>query len=468
MNAPYPPQLRKEIHQALRNWYNINSTHGTHLDSLLLVKVARRQSTATDGKRLAVNEVLLKGLEELGEKNRQGVGILRRRFLDQLTSREIAYQDNLTEDSINRLQRKALDQLVAVIWSQEGALRTARVLALESRLPNPTYACLIGFNADVDAIVERLSAENTSHVIAIAGIGGIGKTALADKILRTIIPRFIFDEVIAIRIEHATLSGTAASPEHTFTQIVTRLHATLPDMPSEASALQQQQQIQQRLREQRYLILIDNIEEAADAAYLFQHVHNWTGPSKFLITTRALPSADRAIVVHSLTELSATDTLALIRYEADQRQMAELAAAPDEALLQIYDVTGGNPLALKLTIRLAEVLPLPTILADLRQGHSDSTETLYRHIYRQAWQTLGEPSRILLESMPLVGQGGATPEQMLAATRLTEAELWPAIQQLTARSLIEVRGTVWERRYGIHRLTETFLHTDIIGWPHAP
>jgi hypothetical protein len=30
---------------------------------------------------------------------------------------------------------------------------------------------------------------------------------------------------------------------------------------------------------------------------------------------------------------------------------------------------------------------------------------------------------------------------------------------------LEVRGTVWERRYGIHRLTQTFLCTEIIEWP---
>lgn len=463
MNAPYPPQLRKEIHQALRNWYSIDSSHGTCLESLLLVKLARH-SAKKEGKRLAVNQVLLKGLEELGEKNGQGVSILRRRFLDQLTSREIAYQDNLTEDSINRLQRKALDQLAGSIWSQEAALRASRVLAIESHLPAPTYAHLIGFDAYVDTIVEQISAEHAPYVIAIAGIGGIGKTALADKALRTIISRFVFDEVIAIRIEHATLSGKAKSPEHAFAQMVAQLHAALPDMPLGTSTLQQEQQIYQRLREQQHLILIDNVEDAADAAYLFLHVNNWAKPSKFLITTRARPSADRAIAIHNLTELNATDALDLIRYEANQRHIEELANAPTEALLPIYNVTGGNPMALKLTIRLAEVLPLPAILVDLQQGSSKSTEAMYRHIYRQAWQTLSDSSRILLESMPLVGDSGATPEQILAVTGLSETELWPAIQQLSARSLLEVRGTVWERRYGIHRLTETFLHSDIIGW----
>jgi hypothetical protein len=28
-----------------------------------------------------------------------------------------------------------------------------------------------------------------------------------------------------------------------------------------------------------------------------------------------------------------------------------------------------------------------------------------------------------------------------------------------------VRGTIQEKRYGVHRLTETFLRTEIIDWP---
>ena len=36
---------------------------------------------------------------------------------------------------------------------------------------------------------------------------------------------------------------------------------------------------------------------------------------------------------------------------------------------------------------------------------------------------------------------------------------------LRNRSLLEVRGTIQAKRYGIHRLTETFLRTEIIHWP---
>jgi hypothetical protein len=54
---------------------------------------------------------------------------------------------------------------------------------------------------------------------------------------------------------------------------------------------------------------------------------------------------------------------------------------------------------------------------------------------------------------------------MQAASELIDADFWSAVQELTALSLLEARGTPWEPRYGIHRLTETFLKTEIINWP---
>ena len=67
--------------------------------------------------------------------------------------------------------------------------------------------------------------------------------------------------------------------------------------------------------------------------------------------------------------------------------------------------------------------------------------------------------------MPLVAEPGALPEQMLTISGLPEGKFWPAVTELVSRSLLEVRGTLHERRYGIHRLTETFLRTEIIHWP---
>jgi hypothetical protein len=128
-------------------------------------------------------------------------------------------------------------------------------------------------------------------------------------------------------------------------------------------------------------------------------------------------------------------------------------------------VTGGNPLAIKLVVSLAAVLPLAQSLADLVKGQPGPIEDLYRRIYWRAWHTLSSEARALLQAMPLVAELGATIQQMQAISGLAERQLLPAILELVARSLLEVRGPAWDKLYGIHRLTESFLRTEIIHWP---
>jgi hypothetical protein len=157
----------------------------------------------------------------------------------------------------------------------------------------------------------------------------------------------------------------------------------------------------------------------------------------------------------------------LIRNEANIRGVTEITQASDEQLAPLFETLGGNPLALKLAVALLEIMSLPAILSDMRFGRTQSTIDMYKHIYWKAWNALSSEAQSLLEAMPLMGDAGGTQEQLQAITELSDARLWQALQELTTRSLLELRGTVWERRYGIHRLTETFLNTEIIGWNNS-
>ena len=140
----------------------------------------------------------------------------------------------------------------------------------------------------------------------------------------------------------------------------------------------------------------------------------------------------------------------------------------ETAVIQsIYDISGGNPLALKLVVSLADVLPLPQILADLTHNRVGPIEDLYRHIYWQAWHTLTPHAQALLQAMPLVAASGALPEQMKMMAGLEDDAFWTAVHELSTRSLLEIQGTIHQRRYNIHRLTETFLRTEIIHWPEG-
>jgi hypothetical protein len=75
---------------------------------------------------------------------------------------------------------------------------------------------------------------------------------------------------------------------------------------------------------------------------------------------------------------------------------------------------------------------------------------------------LSEASRQTLLVMPLLHEG--TWEQVLAFSQLEAGQLQQALQQLITLSLVLVAGSLEERRYTLHRLTETFLLTEAITW----
>jgi hypothetical protein len=144
--------------------------------------------------------------------------------------------------------------------------------------------------------------------------------------------------------------------------------------------------------------------------------------------------------------------------------MAELSGAPDGHLLQVHEVAGGNPLALKLLVGQMHMLSISQVVDDLHQARGRRVEELYHYIYWRSWQLLSDEAKRLLTIMPLVAESGGGLGQIAALSELAEAEMRDALQQLVALCLVNVMGTVEERRYGIHCLTETFLLNEVLKW----
>ncbi|NJN53324.1 MAG: hypothetical protein HC804_00370 [Anaerolineae bacterium] len=64
----------------------------------------------------------------------------------------------------------------------------------------------------------------------------------------------------------------------------------------------------------------------------------------------------------------------------------------------------------------------------------------------ETWLTLSQDAKAVLAIMPLAAEGGMDPEQIAALSGLPEAKLWPAINELIGRSLLEVRNSdIWDR-----------------------
>lgn len=440
-------QLATAVHTAFKNWGKAAVPPPTLLQSFVLV---RRAEPAPHWRTIA--HLLHQALDTLHPHDPLAVQLLRLRFVEGQTLLGVAFKLNLSEDQAKRRQREAIKQVAAVLAELETAARAAHTHAQEASLPPPSYTELFGTDDALNDLHRQLQHNSAPWVIALVGLGGLGKTSMAHAAVRRLIPEARYQQIVWHRLP---LQHTADPAP-----ILAALAESLcPEVPSH----QQYGRLRHLLKTTPHLIILDNLE--IDTAPLLSTLQDLAGPTKFLLTSRHHPPPMAATHIIHLAELPFTAVASLLRQQAKAIAQPDLQHASDALLHDIYGAVGGNPLALKLVVGLSHTIALPHILADLTAVHTTAIEQMYRHIYWQAWHSLSKTAQAVLEIMPMTADIGATPDQLQAITSLSPAELWPALTELTTRSLLEIRGTTWARRYGIHRLTESFLQTEIIHWP---
>jgi hypothetical protein len=462
-------KLQTAVHNSLRTWNKQDSTAEELLESLLIVQLARRElpnPADRANRRMATNAVLEKALDKLAEQQGEYASILRWRFISKDKLFVVANRLHVSPDYVSRTQRKAISQLTAVILAEETAARAEHTSRLEARLKAPTYSRLFGRDALMEKVNAQLLASENPWLVALVGIGGIGKTSLADKIVRQIIPTLRFEEIYWLDVTPGTLSGRFQSPQATFQALLSDLllqlypHTTIPAATDE----QRLTAVRRSLKERPTLIVVDNLETASDMALLMNSLFDLANPSKFLLTTRVQISRQANVLPITVDELPLADASVFIRYHAQETGIEAVAEATEKDIAQIYQLTGGNPLALKIVISLLDMMPLDAILAGLTTNHPVAVAEMYRRIYWQAWQTLSDDARRLLKAMPLVGDE-ADSEYLAQISQLPQGTMWRAVEELRQRSLLEVRGGLHAKQYRIHPLTNSFLQTEIINLP---
>jgi len=367
--------------------------------------------------------------------------------------------------------------------------------ALAERRETP----LFGIASAQSELVQVLQAPTAPWLVALAGIGGIGKTTLATAVVQdlhaatatppstspsstipsptippsTSLSPFVKILWVSAKQEELVPSAnggadvaSAMRPALDFATLIDEVLRQLdPQANLLAAAAAKVAAVQQRLRAEPHLLVVDNLETVADYATLLPALRSLTRPSKILLTTRHLPDQHEDLFCYALPELSAADAFALLRHEGALRGLTLLRAATDAQLQPIYEVVGGNPLALKLVVGQLRFLPLAQVLHNLQAAQGKKIEALYTYIYWQAWQLLDERSRQLWLAMPI--HPNVTFGHLLAVSGLDAEELAEGLEQLAALSLVELAGDLTERRYRLHRLTETFLLNEVLKWSTA-
>ena len=460
--------LKKNIVQALRTWHLPGGNQENYLQYLLLFEKTKHALEA-DGdhvpNRLVTNSLLLSGIDDLELRNERLAEVLTLRFPDDNSLLMVAHNLNISQHSVSRLQREAIEQLCGIIFDRETQLRSEQIQHIETFLPPAQYSQLFGLDEVVASLSEKISVSETQFITIIVGIGGIGKTSLADRITRTLLRSFKFEQVLWLRIDGHSPLFDLSSPQATFETLISNISQQIwPQSAHELTAEEKLIQVRHTLKTRPFLIVIDNLEAEEETAFLLNYLHDLANPSKFILTSRIHLTNQSNVFHYSLNELSYEHAKALLFHYAAEIGIHVMQEATDKEIKQIYAITGGNPLALRLVVSLLDLFPLPKLLADMQHGRPGDIESMYKHIYWKSWKSLSDRAKDLLMAMTLVDEFGALPDFLQTTSQLNEDDFWPALQELRGRSLLEARGTLLKKRYGIHQLTDTFLKTEIVKW----
>ena len=463
-----PEDLYENVLQALRLWYD------TGLENPLahLQIVRRALHDQPSSVRKVVNRLLDDAFDRLAGSQPQKADLLRLRFLDRETGETVANRLALSASAFNRLQKEAVIALAGILLAQEDDLRAEQQLLYLSRLEPSSYEWLFGIDATLQTLLDAVAAAESPWIIALEGMGGMGKTSLADALIRAAISHLNFDGFgwISARQHRYELGGTIRAldrPAMSADGLVEKLAQQLLGegaTPSTFSAAKVRAALRSHLKKLPHLIVLDNLETVADVEALLPTLQDLANPTKFVLTSRTSVHSEAVTFPYLIPELSEVHALELIRHEARQRNQLELAEAPDAELRPIFGVVGGNPLALRLVVGQIRIHALASILDDFKQARGQTIENLYTFIYGYAWEHLDDLARHALIAMPFAPPQGATLEKLAGVSKLEPAELSDALTRLVNLNLISNRGNMAESRYTIHNLTRTFLLEQVVKW----
>ena len=371
------------------------------------------------------------------------------------------------EKLFQRRTNAGLEMLVDCLQQQEMAAHGCyqhQPHHLRRHLPPPDYAQLFGVEKPLAQLSEWLLAEVGPTFVSVEGMGGIGKTAVARATAYQLAAESHWHDILWLSARQFSLnleSGemqAEANAARTFDDLIIHLTAQLGQthLVGLETAVKLQR-LQPLLKTDPYLIIIDNLETLADVDILIPHLEMVAQPTRFLLTSRHTMS--RFPFVHCLpvSALSYEDSTALVQSELTRRPHIFILTEP--IMRQIYTVIGGLPLALKLLAAQLGKFPLDELLNQLDKA---TPAIIYTYIYNTTWQALRPSSRRLLVDLCDISPDGADLTWLRHMSLLPDKQFQRALAQLIDFCLLEPSGEMDRLVYKMHRLTTTFLQTNIL------
>ena len=389
---------------------------------------------------------------------------------------------NLSPEKLETIQSKRL-RLAALLQSNNPAANDLRLdIRRELRqtlspMPFQRYSRFIGRRDKIDLVLKKIDEKGVNPIIAIDGIGGVGKTALAYEIAKHALDQNLVEAVVWESDrpdEFVGGAGLPATEEIDINDLLNNIgrHLGFFDIFNLPQA-QKVAFLKQALNERdRYLIIVDNLDTMKgyrDVALCLGQIVSLT---KVVLTSRVRVDQINIFEV-GLSGLAREESIEFLREEGAARGDSGKAIqyASDDALQQIWKATEGMPLAMKLIVGQVSHSSLSHVLHRLEDfrssGHTGRSSTMvfsdfYQYIYKATWEALPEIDQSILIYLssydPIEGARYSSLVQSVQEDMgLSQDELDDSVSDLIDFSLVTVVEEPGERRYTLHPLTRNYI-----------
>jgi hypothetical protein len=322
------------------------------------------------------------------------------------------------------------------------------------RLLAPHHEEFIGRNELIDKICEAL--DSRSYIIALDGVGGVGKSALAIELIRRLYRANKYQFIVSVSAKNRVWQGHTAARQAGFSGFIELLHeiAKVLEIDSVGRSIDDvKSDTVETMKGTEGLLLIDNIEEIYDSA-VFDFLQNEIpDPVKVLVTSRISRALGARTI--SVPEMNEDEAVSLLQHELERVGYYGYIAENNE-IREIVQATGRLPLALKWAASLASnVSSLRQVSSRLRSYDTTKREFL-NFCFTTMFDELSEIARDVALLCPYLGNDWNVLTLSIALAQPPE-EIEKAIVELKERGILLASMPTRDGAFSVLPLTMDFL-----------
>lgn len=454
--------MAARVLKAFRSWH----TDQRHASELSVLRYFQQRLKLGDSPSRATDQILRSALQELEGYAPEQADILKMRFENGWSMTRVGQHFDWGQSTLFKQQKAAIDEIATILLRHDSEPEPNRQRLLLEELPLLSTAPLVGIEAKLQVLQPPLQHPTAPWLVGIWGMGGIGKTSLADALARRLLLEGHVDRIVWVSAKQEQLMGggtrkTILGAPHLdlstlkdllVAKVLNRNRAewTVPDF-------EQMDDLFARMREYAFLVVLDNLETVPNVLELLPFLRTLANPTKIVLTSRVRLQDEDDIFEYALPPLTLQECHALLVQEGHIRHISALQELDERNSRRIYEVVGGNPLAIRLVAGQLRVYPIEEVLGDLK-GLTGVGESLYQFLFEWLWDALTEPCRQVLVALVLAPPEGVSLPVLSRLARMDTPSLKAALHPLLRQNLVDVRNEATEPIFSIHNLTRTFLH----------